>query len=342
MRLSIPLSLFALVLVVAGCDSKTKVSRDRDDDADEERPKKKAKDDKPAGSAGPSSDTSAATGSPVGQAQNREVPVAGGGPTFTLKTAKFKPKDTIELAFDRPLIAPAGQQYWVTLVGADQPDTTFGAWHYLKSGVTSGTLVADQPGDYEVRFYDLHPQTKYKVLTRQRVSVVECAQASDCPGAGPLCENGKCVGAGSSPVPIEEASPNDYAADGWPQVLAPPGSKAPTTEEWAAVPREVTVRGSSGLKCETKVVREWLRVSCRANSLGVPVTVTHAPAYGQQAFTFVSPGSVTSAVLQLIPGKAYSADFSWGSPDLGTSTFTMTLRWINGRPNAAFNTPGAM
>lgn len=254
----------------------------------------------------------------------------------------MKTNGTIGVTFDAPLRAPEGQQYWITLVDASQPDSTYGAWHYLKNGVTEDQLAAGAPGEYEVRFYDLHPRTKDKVLTRQHVSVVECVAASDCPGAGPLCDRGRCVGAGSSPVPITPAGPNDFLADGWPAVIPPPGSSAPSTAEWAAVPREVTVKGSSGLKCETKVVREWLRVSCHANSLGVPVTVTHRPAFGQQAFTFVAEGSVASVVVQMIPGKTYTADFSWTGPDTGTSTYTLTATWINGRPNAAFNVPGGL
>ena len=135
---------------------------------------------------------------------------------------------------------------------------------------------------------------------------------SDCPGTGPICETGKCSGAGSSPVPIDEASNDELAADGWPPKFPPPASSAPTIAEWNAVTREVTVWGSSALKCETKMVREWLRISCRANHLGVPLAVSHQPAFGQQALRFVAEGSVASVVLQMSPGKDYDATFTWG------------------------------
>jgi hypothetical protein len=259
-------------------------------------------------------------------------------PAFKLAGSTFKKGDTIGATFDGTLRAPEGQKYWIALVDASQGDDVYGDWHYLKSGVSEDRLVADKLGDYEVRLYDLYPETKNKVLSRQRVSVVECRAATDCPGTGPACEQGKCVGAGSSPVPIEPAGPNDFAPDGWPVVMPPPGSSAPTTAEWNAVPREVTVKGSSTLRCETKVVREWLRVSCHANTVGVPVAVRHAPAFGQQAFTYVADTQVASVVVQMIQGKTYTADFTWESPDIGTrATYTLTATWVNGRPYASFN-----
>jgi hypothetical protein len=169
---------------------------------------------------------------------------------------------------------------------------------------------------------------------------VECAEDSDCPGTGPVCEAGKCVGAGSSPVPIEESSPNDLAADGWPQTFPPPGSSAPSVAEWNAVPREVTVWGSSALRCETKMVREWLRISCRANHLGVPIAVSHEPAFGQQALKFVAEGQVASVVLQMIPGKNYDATFTWSSPNSEHVAQTVTIRWNQGRPAGRFQDSG--
>ena len=58
-------------------------------------------------------------------------------------------------------------------------------------------------------------------------------------------------------------------------------SKAPSTAEWDAQTKEVTVHGSSARMCETKMVREWLRISCRGEPAG----------YGQaQTVTVLSGG----------------------------------------------------
>ena len=332
----------ALALALTGCDSnKSKPSTD-DESEEDDKPSKRSK--KPTGSstASASNAVTIAPGTPP-ETKPTLVPVeAGPPPSFKLGATSFKLNETISLTFDRPLVAPEGQQYWITLVDPNAPDTTYGAWHYLKSAVTEDKLVAAELGDFEVRFYDLHPQTKYKVLTRQRISIVECRQVSDCPGSGPLCEAGRCVGAGSSPVPIEPVEDGELGPDGWPVIIPPVGSKAPSVAEWQAVPKEVTVRGSGALKCETKMLREWLRINCKANSMGVPVAMEHNPAYGQQAFKFVAEGSVASAVLQMIPTKNYSADFTWASVDLGSTTYTVTISWNNGRPIGAFNLPGAM
>lgn len=305
MRNFSPWWLVAVALTWAGCETKKAV---RDDDDEPRRSK-----------------------------HDTEEPAAA-PPSFKLSGTTVKVGETIVATFDKTLRSPDGQQFWITLVDPAEPDTTHGDWHYLKNGVSEDRILANKAGEYEIRLYDLFPKTKDKVLARQRVSVVECRAATDCPGAGPLCEAGKCVGAGSSPVPIEPVDPSAMAADGWPVVIPPPGSNAPTTAEWNAVPREVTVKGSSTLRCETKMVREWLRVSCHANTVGVPVAVKHTPAFGQQAFTYVADTQVASVVVQMIDGKTYTADFTWESPDVGTrAVFTLTATWVNGRPNAHFN-----
>lgn len=51
--------------------------------------------------------------------------------------------------------------------------------------------------------------------------------------------------------------------DGLPAIIPPPNSTVPTIAEWDAAPWEITVSRSTPLGCETKMVREWLRVSCR-------------------------------------------------------------------------------
>jgi len=90
-------------------------------------------------------------------------------------------------------------------------------------------------------------------------------------------------------------------------------SAVPTVAEWNAEPREVTVRGSSALNCETKMVREWLRVSCRGTNpergtaTGVRVTRGGGKA---ETFTFTS-GDVTSLVFPFVEGTDIEAEFQF-------------------------------
>lgn len=88
-------------------------------------------------------------------------------------------------------------------------------------------------------------------------------------------------------------------------------SAVPTLAEWGKV-REVTVKGSSALGCETKMVREWLRVSCRGKNStgGTPTTVAVQKGAGKDVFTYVGKG-VTSLVLPFEEGTQVEATFSW-------------------------------
>ena len=61
-------------------------------------------------------------------------------------------------------------------------------------------------------------------------------------------------GGGLTPTPAPAPVPAPVIAGG--------RTTPPTIAEWGSV-GEVSVRNSSSLGCETKMVREWLRVTCR-------------------------------------------------------------------------------
>lgn len=106
----------------------------------------------------------------------------------------------------------------------------------------------------------------------------------------------------SSPPPIASSAPS-----------AGERSPVPTRDEWDAVPREVTVVGSSKLHCETKQIREWIRVSCHGknDTGGEPtgVRVTKGGGKGDD-FTFASKGT-TSLVYRFLEGQELEAQFDW-------------------------------
>src|SRR4051812_37398799 len=97
-----------------------------------------------------------------------------------------------------------------------------------------------------------------------------------------------------------DAGPSASAAPG--QGLANPGARPPapppgrtlmpTFDEWSSQRKEVTVKGSSALGCETKMVREYLRVSCRGknDSGGTPTTVKVTKGGRGEALTFATAG----------------------------------------------------
>jgi hypothetical protein len=181
-----------------------------------------------------------------------------------------------------------------------------------------------------------------------------CASDKDCKGDR-VCSGGKCVDApakatssaatqpaAASPTtaspttasPAESAAAKTATVESAPvetAAAAAPGgrSKVPTVEEWNAVTKEVTVRGSSKLNCETKMVREWLRVSCRGKSFsgGEPtgVSVTKGGGRGDD-YTFSNTG-VASLVVRFVEGVDLEAEFSWSD-----ASYKLKVFWPHGAP----------
>jgi hypothetical protein len=113
---------------------------------------------------------------------------------------------------------------------------------------------------------------------------------------------------------------------------APPGpngrSAVPTTDEWTKA-GEVTVLGSSKLDCETKMVREWVRVSCRGESKerGKPTGVSITKGGGKgDTFTFAS-GGVASLIYPFFEGQDLEATFRWDKTRRG-----FKAQWSRGAP----------
>lgn len=127
------------------------------------------------------------------------------------------------------------------------------------------------------------------------------------------------------------AQGNQMANDGLPAEIPEPGSKPPTVAEWNSVTREIRVKDSTPLNCETKMLREWLRVSCRpaANNLP-PSNVQTVSSNGQQAFVGVF-GDTTSAVVQVVRGKSYKALFTWGGGQIYVASH-LIVDWPSGNP----------
>jgi len=106
-------------------------------------------------------------------------------------------------------------------------------------------------------------------------------------------------------------------------------SPVPKLAEWNAQSREVTVKGSSALNCETKMVREWLRVSCRGkNDTGGTPTTVQVVRGGRpgEVFSFAA-GGVTSLVMPFVDGVRLDAVFSWTD-----KSHKLVVNWPHGAP----------
>lgn len=113
-----------------------------------------------------------------------------------------------------------------------------------------------------------------------------------------------------------------------------PGARSPvpSSDEWGSVTREVTVSGSTKLNCETKQVREWIRVSCRdKNDTGgepTAVSVTKGGGRGDD-FTFAS-GGVVSLTYRFFEGQDLEAQFDWTD-----KSRVLVVKWPRGTPEPA-------
>lgn len=133
--------------------------------------------------------------------------------------------------------------------------------------------------------------------------------------------------AGASPASSGTADAAAPAAPSAAPVLPPGRSAVPTVAEWDAETHEVTVKGSSALGCETKMVREYLRISCRGknDSGGTPLSVV--PQKGAHEAYFYSAGGVVSVVIPYVQGIDATLAFAWTD-----KSHPLRLTWPRGAP----------
>lgn len=178
------------------------------EETEEEMPTKVDTSSRPSGVAGPLSVTGAPGGGrPIPIVSSTSVPVDAAPPSFKLDRLEVAAADVVTVSFSAPLVPPAGQQYWITLVKPDAPDGEFGAWHYVGSGATSDTIKPASAGEYEIRLHDLYPKYKQgRVIARQRIKVSAakavagpfvpaagfCSADSDCTASHYCGQQGNC------------------------------------------------------------------------------------------------------------------------------------------------------
>lgn len=140
------------------------------------------------------------------------------------------------------------------------------------------------------------------------------------------------LGKGSPPTPSGNANATGTDPTSALHPLGVAGHSAvPTVAEWSQV-GEVTVLGSSALNCETKAVREWVRVSCLAtsSSRGRPTGVTVTKGGGKGDTFVLSSGGIASLVFPFDEGREIAATFTWEH-----ESHNFTAFWPRGAPRPA-------
>ena len=159
---------------------------------------------------------------------------------------------------------------------------------------------------------------KKKKAKKGEASAAATSAATAAPPDGPPSATG------AAPPPETAAPPPT------PPPLAAGRSAVPTLEEWGSQLKEVNVKGSSALRCETKMIREYLRVSCKDknDSGGTPTSVAVVRG-GRDAWTFAS-GGVASLVIPYLEGIDAEVRFSWTD-----KSHVLKLHWPKGTPKPA-------
>ncbi|HEU4732672.1 MAG TPA: hypothetical protein VFT22_32475 [Kofleriaceae bacterium] len=116
--------------------------------------------------------------------------------------------------------------------------------------------------------------------------------------------------------------------------IASERSPIPMPEVFRQAP-EVIVTGSSDAACETKQVREWLRVLCGRTETARPIAIDIERDDGHEALPMVMPGQV-SLLIPIVAGRELAARITWSD-----STRVLRVRWPGGatRPVLAFDRP---
>ena len=123
---------------------------------------------------------------------------------------------------------------------------------------------------------------------------------------------------------------------------AGPRSATPTVAEWNSA-GDVEVTDAKKLGCETRMVREWLRVSCRVkdDKGGIPTAVSIVKGKTGDTLTYLNK-AVTSLIVPFEPGmKDFQAVYSWEDKSVA-----LTVTWPAGKkrpdPIGAFDTKNVM
>lgn len=167
------------------------------------------------------------------------------------------------------------------------------------------------------------------LLVALSLAVLACG--SEAPGSAPSSSAPASSGAAKTASSAAASAPASTAAasasaasTGRPSF---PVTEEPELQEWAKS-KVIKVAGSTRNSCETRMVREWLRVQCvnRSAERGTPVsiTVTDGRAAGERykGENLKVVNDITTLIVPVRPGTDFAADFAW---EKGTDQ--LTVKW---------------
>jgi serine/threonine-protein kinase len=93
---------------------------------------------------------------------------------FQLAKTTLHVREPIQVTFTDPLIAKAGEKFWITTTDRSSADDVYGDWEYVAPAARTATLNAPaKPGDYEVRLHANYPTMSTHVVHRATIHVID-------------------------------------------------------------------------------------------------------------------------------------------------------------------------
>jgi len=91
---------------------------------------------------------------------------------FSLAKKSVRSGARVDVVFAVPMHAASGEQFWITIVARDTPDTSWGTYEYVPAGARRMKLTAPTAlGEYEVRLHANYPKMTTNVVHRVAVHV---------------------------------------------------------------------------------------------------------------------------------------------------------------------------
>lgn len=87
--------------------------------------------------------------------------------------------ERVVVNFSEPLVPETGEKFWITLVHPTAPDTQWDDWTYIDTGEESASLVAKEPGLFELRLHAHYPTRPTDVIWRAPVVIVTAPAAEE-------------------------------------------------------------------------------------------------------------------------------------------------------------------
>lgn len=100
------------------------------------------------------------------------LPACDAAPVMHTRTPQVMVGENVVVGFDAPLGGQAANQYWITIVPADAPESDATGRRFVYHGDTWAQIPALREGAFEIRLHDQFPKKEHHLIAKSSVQVV--------------------------------------------------------------------------------------------------------------------------------------------------------------------------